>query len=157
MNEEHSASGEYLAALQRPLQALRRHQPGYLREINSPLVERLHVSPFPSHCNSRPETPAMDQAPANEVVVDKKRKCEGVDCGNDASTLQCPKCQKLGQESYFCSQDCFKKNWVSSVCLAKRTRRWLILIRAPGNTQSGAQVIQQYALLHPSNRTDSRV
>lgn len=40
------------------------------------------------------------------------RKCLGVDCGKDATALQCPKCQKLGKESYFCSQDCFKKSWV---------------------------------------------
>jgi methionyl aminopeptidase len=27
--------------------------------------------------------------------------------------LQCPKCLSLGiKDSYFCSQDCFKKNWV---------------------------------------------
>lgn len=44
-----------------------------------------------------------------------KRKCLGVDCENDASSLQCPTCLKLGiKDSYFCSQDCFKKNWVSS-------------------------------------------
>jgi methionyl aminopeptidase len=42
-----------------------------------------------------------------------KRKCLGVDCENDASALQCPKCLSLGiKDSYFCSQDCFKKNWV---------------------------------------------
>ncbi|KAF2452367.1 methionine aminopeptidase 1 [Lineolata rhizophorae] len=39
------------------------------------------------------------------------RKCLGVDCDNDAKDLQCPTCQKLGKESYFCSQDCFKRNW----------------------------------------------
>ncbi|KAF2000706.1 methionine aminopeptidase [Amniculicola lignicola CBS 123094] len=37
------------------------------------------------------------------------RTCSG--CENDASALQCPNCQKLGKESYFCSQDCFKRNW----------------------------------------------
>ncbi|KAB5584908.1 peptidase M24, structural domain-containing protein [Coniochaeta sp. 2T2.1] len=45
-----------------------------------------------------------------------KRKCMGVDCPNDASSLQCPTCLKLGiKDSFFCSQDCFKKNWVSLV------------------------------------------
>ncbi|KAL1614135.1 Methionine aminopeptidase 1 [Diplodia seriata] len=39
------------------------------------------------------------------------RKCLGADCDKDASALQCPTCQKLGKESYFCSQECFKKNW----------------------------------------------
>ncbi|KAB8217932.1 peptidase M24, structural domain-containing protein [Aspergillus novoparasiticus] len=41
-----------------------------------------------------------------------KRKCLGVDCHNEAEALQCPTCLKLGMnDSYFCSQDCFKKNW----------------------------------------------
>ena len=42
-----------------------------------------------------------------------KKKCLGVDCENDAGTLQCPTCLKLGnKDSFFCSQDCFKKSWV---------------------------------------------
>ncbi|KAF4635399.1 hypothetical protein G7Y89_g2709 [Cudoniella acicularis] len=41
-----------------------------------------------------------------------KWKCMGSDCDNDAGSLQCPTCLKLGmKESYFCSQDCFKRNW----------------------------------------------
>ncbi|KAI0012999.1 methionine aminopeptidase 1 [Xylariaceae sp. FL0662B] len=41
-----------------------------------------------------------------------KRKCLGEDCGNDAGDLHCPTCLKIGiKESYFCSQDCFKRNW----------------------------------------------
>jgi methionyl aminopeptidase len=39
------------------------------------------------------------------------RKCLGTNCENDAGSLQCPNCQKLGKESYFCSQDCFKRSW----------------------------------------------
>ncbi|KAF2402892.1 methionine aminopeptidase [Trichodelitschia bisporula] len=39
------------------------------------------------------------------------KKCKGADCDKDAGALQCPTCQKLGKESYFCSQDCFKRNW----------------------------------------------
>eukprot|EP01127_Copromyxa_protea_P006957 TRINITY_DN16890_c0_g1_i1.p1 TRINITY_DN16890_c0_g1~~TRINITY_DN16890_c0_g1_i1.p1 ORF type:complete len:373 (+),score=81.64 TRINITY_DN16890_c0_g1_i1:66-1121(+) len=27
--------------------------------------------------------------------------------------MQCPSCQKLGLKSYFCNQDCFKKNWAT--------------------------------------------
>lgn len=43
-----------------------------------------------------------------------KKKCLGVDCDNDVGSLQCPTCLKLGfKDSYFCSQDCFKKNWAS--------------------------------------------
>ncbi|KAJ2996426.1 hypothetical protein NUW58_g979 [Xylaria curta] len=40
-----------------------------------------------------------------------KAKCLGADCKNDAGSLQCPTCMKLGKESFFCSQDCFKHNW----------------------------------------------
>lgn len=36
-----------------------------------------------------------------------------MDCENHAEALQCPTCLKLGiKDSYFCSQDCFKKSWV---------------------------------------------
>lgn len=45
------------------------------------------------------------------MAADAPRKCSGKDCENDAGQLQCPNCQKLGKESYFCSQDCFKRNW----------------------------------------------
>ena len=40
------------------------------------------------------------------------RKCSGNDCESDAGSLQCPNCQKLAKESYFCTQECFKRNWV---------------------------------------------
>ncbi|KAI9841591.1 MAG: Methionine aminopeptidase 1 [Sclerophora amabilis] len=39
------------------------------------------------------------------------RRCIGVECQNPAGDLQCPSCLKVGKESYFCSQDCFKKSW----------------------------------------------
>ncbi|OJJ57342.1 hypothetical protein ASPSYDRAFT_58904 [Aspergillus sydowii CBS 593.65] len=40
------------------------------------------------------------------------RECLGEDCHNNAGDLQCPTCLKRGiKDSYFCSQDCFKKNW----------------------------------------------
>lgn len=42
-----------------------------------------------------------------------KKKCLSADCENDAGTLQCPTCLKLGvKDSFFCAQDCFKRNWV---------------------------------------------
>lgn len=45
-----------------------------------------------------------------------KGKCVGADCENEAGALQCPTCLKLGlKDSYFCSQDCFKRNWVSYI------------------------------------------
>ncbi|KIW07075.1 methionine aminopeptidase, type I, variant 1 [Verruconis gallopava] len=43
--------------------------------------------------------------------VPAQRICLGADCKNEATTLQCPTCQKQGKDSFFCSQDCFKKNW----------------------------------------------
>ncbi|MBE3045719.1 hypothetical protein IMZ48_24870 [Candidatus Bathyarchaeota archaeon] len=47
-----------------------------------------------------------------------KASCAGADCGNEAGTLQCPSCLKLGlKDSYFCSQDCFKRNWVCPCAL----------------------------------------
>lgn len=47
----------------------------------------------------------------------------GADCENDAGSLQCPTCLKLGiKDSFFCSQDCFKKNWVCS-CFVEY-RKW---------------------------------
>jgi hypothetical protein len=59
-------------------------------------------------------------------------------CGKTA-TLQCPTCIKLKIEgSYFCSQDCFKKNWVSK----KRELFTIILMVANtfyiGPTQDGS-------------------
>lgn len=48
------------------------------------------------------------------------RKCMGDDCNNDAGSLQCPTCLKLGiKDSYFCSQDCFKRNWSTHKALHK--------------------------------------
>ncbi|MCJ1313763.1 Methionine aminopeptidase 1 [Agyrium rufum] len=49
----------------------------------------------------------------NNVAMEEKpkRQCSGVDCPNEAGTLQCPNCLKLSKESFFCSQDCFKRSW----------------------------------------------
>lgn len=49
-----------------------------------------------------------------------KRKCLRADCENDAGTLQCPTCLKLGiKDSFFCSQDCFKLAWAEHKKLHK--------------------------------------
>ncbi|KAF2666932.1 methionine aminopeptidase 1 [Microthyrium microscopicum] len=45
------------------------------------------------------------------AIEEVKRKCAGSDCDQDAQSLQCPTCQKLGKSSFFCGQDCFKRNW----------------------------------------------
>lgn len=53
-----------------------------------------------------------------------KKQCMGADCENDAGALQCPTCLKLGvKDSFFCSQECFKRNWVSGLIdMRQRTR-----------------------------------
>lgn len=49
-----------------------------------------------------------------------KKKCLGKDCENDAGSLQCPTCLKLDiKGSFFCSQDCFKKNWADHKSMHK--------------------------------------
>jgi methionyl aminopeptidase len=58
-----------------------------------------------------------------DEVPAAKRRCLGIDCGNDAGALQCPTCQKMGKESFFCSQDCFKKSWVSLTLLLRLMAR----------------------------------
>lgn len=47
-------------------------------------------------------------------------KCSGADCDNEAGSLQCPTCLKLGlTQSYFCSQECFKRNWITHKAVHK--------------------------------------
>ncbi|KAK8067543.1 hypothetical protein PG996_006655 [Apiospora saccharicola] len=49
-----------------------------------------------------------------------KKQCLGADCDKDAGDLQCPTCLKLGvKDSFFCSQDCFKKSWSQHKALHK--------------------------------------
>ncbi|KAL1990531.1 hypothetical protein VTN49DRAFT_6370 [Thermomyces lanuginosus] len=47
------------------------------------------------------------------------RKCLGVDCPNEAGNLQCPTCLKMGTDSFFCSQECFKRNWATHKVIHK--------------------------------------
>ncbi|KAK1979514.1 putative methionine aminopeptidase, type I [Colletotrichum cereale] len=64
-------------------------------------------------------TDAMAENPSGSPP---KRRCLGLDCGNEAGALQCPTCLKMGnKDSYFCSQDCFKKNWSQHKVLHKST------------------------------------
>jgi hypothetical protein len=78
----------------------------HLRYTTSSLLifqKKLHTTATPNFSISPP--PAM----ADEA----KRPCAGGDCSNDAGTLQCPTCLKLGmKDSFFCSQECFGRNWV---------------------------------------------
>ena len=53
--------------------------------------------------------PSVGEEKASDVS--ETRKCAG--CEKPASSLQCPKCLQLNVlDSYFCDQDCFKRNWV---------------------------------------------
>ncbi|SLM35511.1 TLDc domain [Lasallia pustulata] len=61
----------------------------------------------------------MDQAAATVVT----RRCIGLDCQNKAGSLQCPTCLKLGKESFFCSQDCFKRSWVGYLVPFRHTKQ----------------------------------
>jgi hypothetical protein len=68
------------------------------------------------------------------------RKCAGADCDKDADTLQCPSCQKMGKESYFCSQDCFKRNWVCDPFLLARDYSLLTVARPSIRKSTKAKV-----------------
>ncbi|KAI7773034.1 methionine aminopeptidase 1 [Diaporthe eres] len=68
-----------------------------------------------------------------------KPKCLGVECANDAGALQCPTCLKLGKEnSYFCSQDCFKRSWVCPPTLIPHHRDPRLMIPLAHQSQHKA-------------------
>lgn len=59
-----------------------------------------------------------------------KKKCLGADCGNDIRALQWSTCLNMSiTDSYSCSQDCFKSNWIC-LCIhlpgTNRTSGWQI-------------------------------
>ncbi|KAK2791188.1 Methionine aminopeptidase 1 [Emmonsiellopsis sp. PD_33] len=49
------------------------------------------------------------------------KECIGVDCSNKAGSLRCPTCLKVGVESHFCSQDCFKRSWGEHKTMHKKS------------------------------------
>ena len=60
-------------------------------------------------------TPHHQQNDHNDNISNKQQvsrmavaKCSG--CGKP-STMQCPTCLKLEMKTFFCGQECFKKNW----------------------------------------------
>jgi|SRR5271156_5797016 len=86
-----------------------RSEMNFVQSISSPLARKQTSSPstMPSVGESQPAT---NETPAS-------RKCTG--CDKPAGSLQCPKCLQLNiQNSYFCDQDCFKRNWVWFACLS---------------------------------------
>ncbi|KAF8472752.1 putative methionine aminopeptidase type 1 [Kalaharituber pfeilii] len=62
---------------------------------------------------------------ASTIAPVTKRACLGVACQNVEVNLKCPTCLKLGVESYFCSQDCFKKSWTEHKVLHKQPKTGL--------------------------------
>ncbi|KND91354.1 Methionine aminopeptidase 1, partial [Tolypocladium ophioglossoides CBS 100239] len=68
-----------------------------------------------------------------------KKKCLGVDCDNDAGSLQCPTCLKLGvKDSFFCSQGCFKKSWGTHKTMHKMQSNILHHVISPKEISSDA-------------------
>ncbi|PBP27615.1 methionine aminopeptidase [Diplocarpon rosae] len=66
------------------------------------------------------------------MTTETAKKCIGLDCDNDAGTLQCPTCLKLGTKgSFFCSQDCFKRSWSSHKALHKSKGNFFRNLIAP--------------------------
>ncbi|XP_013774336.1 methionine aminopeptidase 1-like [Limulus polyphemus] len=56
------------------------------------------------------------------IVLSEDRCCLTTDC-HKAARLQCPTCIKLGiNDSYFCSQECFKGNWEIHKQVHKKAR-----------------------------------
>ncbi|KAG2231778.1 hypothetical protein INT48_004057 [Thamnidium elegans] len=55
--------------------------------------------------------------------MSEKPVCASIECKNEAH-LQCPTCVKLGknENSFFCSQDCFKKSWGSHKAVHGNTK-----------------------------------
>lgn len=49
------------------------------------------------------------------MATSSEQLCQGLNCSKPAA-LQCPTCLKLGiPNSFFCSQSCFKDNWVRTL------------------------------------------
>ncbi|KAJ6256712.1 hypothetical protein Dda_8578 [Drechslerella dactyloides] len=137
ISSPHSRFGRYLSskpASHRPpttatltaRSALTNHNHHHQRSVSPPPAARTT-----SHCRTRrKEGPLLAEACrqlATTLSLDfcepihpqsfftmaaSDAKCKGVECTNPAGTLQCPTCLKLGiKNSYFCSQDCFKRSW----------------------------------------------
>ena len=79
----------------------------------SPLYNNISPRPWSREKTLLEDYEGSDSSIVTMTATDTTpKKCIGVDCPNDASSLQCPTCLKLGKESSFCSQDCFKRSWV---------------------------------------------
>ncbi|KAL9620206.1 MAG: hypothetical protein Q9160_005215 [Pyrenula sp. 1 TL-2023] len=57
-----------------------------------------------------------------DAKASEPKKCPGLNCGNNISDLKCPTCLKMGIDSFFCSNECFKRSWAEHKTLHKSTR-----------------------------------
>jgi len=106
-------------------------------------------------------------SPTDMAISPMGRQCSGADCSNTVGSLQCPTCLKLSIEgSYFCSQDCFKKNWVSygviledidepALCtIRKAINKLLTPLRPNTKLSTGRKVSFPIVPRRPSNSRD---
>lgn len=77
-----------------------------------PARPKLEAHNYPRYSFSKQRRPVITIAKMDQAA-ELPRKCPGLECENDASTLQCPKCKEMSVDTFFCSQDCFKRSWVS--------------------------------------------
>lgn len=71
------------------------------------------VSPTTETTQPEQQQQQQDQTTTTETTAPEESKgtCAGDGCGKPAK-MQCPTCVKFqGPATYFCDQDCFKKNW----------------------------------------------
>ncbi|EPE04466.1 methionine aminopeptidase 1 [Ophiostoma piceae UAMH 11346] len=55
------------------------------------------------------------------AIASEARPCAGADCDKEAGSLQCPTCLKQDiKDSFFCSQECFGRNWVAHKTIHKK-------------------------------------
>lgn len=119
-------------AVQVPRAAEHRNHPSIRRDYRHPRVwQKVKFTFTRFHGDCQPQDTTLgfclylhvsttQRIMAEEPVA--KRKCIGLDCNNDASSLQCPNCLKLDiKDSFFCSQDCFKRSWVRTLSLLPTT------------------------------------
>lgn len=89
-----------------------------LRQIGASLFRPLlFVAPLRFYARKSRDLPFLPprlmKTESPSASVDAQQPCQGADCGEKAK-LFCPTCMKLGlAKTYFCSQDCFKKNWAT--------------------------------------------
>ncbi|CAD7923505.1 unnamed protein product [Amoebophrya sp. A120] len=73
--------------------------------ITSSVLPTPSSAPAPSSSSKQSSLPVIS-APTTRPLI----SCQG--CGKQTtSEMCCPTCNQFGRQSFFCTQDCFKKNW----------------------------------------------